>query len=61
MTFVDTFLDAIRPFHHAVVILPLAAIEVEKIERALGNPLPPYYREFLLKIGLKQDVVTRPA
>ncbi len=57
MSFVDTFLHAIRPFHHAVVVLPLATGDVEKIERALGNPLPPYYREFLLKVGLKQDVI----
>jgi len=57
MTFVDRFLEAIRPFRDAIVIHPLTTDEVEKIERALGNPLPPYYREFLLKVGLKQDVV----
>lgn len=57
MSFIDTFLNALEPFRQVVVIHPLTVEEVEQIERVLGGRLPGYYREFLLKIGLKQDVV----
>lgn len=57
MSFVDDFLEALVPFRDVVVIHPLSLDEVIIIERILGCPLPGYYREFLLKVGLKQDVV----
>lgn len=57
MNFIDRFLEDLMPFRGLVVIHPLRMEEVEQIERVLGSELPGYYREFLLKVGLKQDIV----
>jgi len=39
------------------VITPLNESEIEQIERTLGKELPLFFKEYLRKIGLKQDVV----
>jgi len=54
---IDKFLEKLTPFESKVVISPLNEVEVNSIETILDRRLPEYYREFLLSIGLKQDVI----
>ncbi|BDD08609.1 hypothetical protein FUAX_10410 [Fulvitalea axinellae] len=54
---IEKFRQRLKEFDSKVVISPLSEIEVSKIESILERKLPEYYREFLLNIGLKQDVI----
>lgn len=54
---IEKFIEKIKCFDQKVAISPLDEIEVIKIESILDRKLPKYYREFLLNVGLKQDVV----
>jgi hypothetical protein len=54
---IDHFLKKIARYRSKVAIAPLIEEDVVRIEERLGRQLPEYYREFLLKIGLKQDLV----
>jgi hypothetical protein len=51
------FIRKLNEFGPKVTISPLSETEVKEIELILNRVLPHYYREFLLRIGLKQDVV----
>jgi hypothetical protein len=51
------FIRKLNEFGSKVTINPLSESEVKEIELILNRVLPHYYREFLLRIGLKQDVV----
>jgi hypothetical protein len=51
------FVEKLKEFGSKVMISPLSEAEVHNIEIILDRDLPYYYREFLLRIGLKQDVV----
>ena len=54
---VEQFLQRLKPFESKVFINPLTEQEVNTIEAVLKRELPAYYRDFLLNVGLKQDVV----
>ncbi|MDN5215081.1 SMI1/KNR4 family protein [Fulvivirgaceae bacterium BMA12] len=54
---IDNFIKKLKDFGSKVTISPLTEVEVTRIETILNRKLPGYYREFLLKVGLKQDVV----
>jgi hypothetical protein len=51
------FVEKLKEFESKVTINPLTEDEVDNIELVLNRGLPHYYREFLLKIGLKQDAI----
>lgn len=53
----DQFIEKLKKFESKVTITPLEEFEVLNIESILNRKLPLYYREFLLKIGLKQDAI----
>ena len=57
MTNVDKILEELKPFKDKVLINPLSKEEVEIIQSKFNKRIPEYFREFLLKIGLKQDFV----
>lgn len=54
---VAEFKEKLKEFELTVVTSPLNESEVTFIESILSRKLPNYYREFLLPIGLKQDVI----
>lgn len=54
---IERFIDKLSDFKDKVTISPLSETEVNEIERILDRELPTYYRDFLLQVGLKQDVV----
>lgn len=54
---IDEVLEASKPYEDKIFICPLTEEEVEIIQNKFDKPLPNYYKEFLLKIGLKQDLV----
>jgi len=51
------FAMSLKEFDSKVVISPIKESEAREIERRLNRKLPQYYREFLMTIGLKQDVI----
>lgn len=54
---IDEVLEASKPYEDKIFICPLNEKEVEIIQNKFNKPLPNYYKEFLLKVGLKQDLV----
>jgi len=50
-------LEASKPYEDKIFICPLTEKEVEIIQNKFDQPLPDYFKEFLLKVGLKQDLV----
>lgn len=50
-------LTQLEPLKNKVVLWPLNEAEVIAIEEKLKKSLPPYYKEFLMVIGLRQDLV----
>jgi hypothetical protein len=54
---VKEFANKLKQFQSKVVTSPLSESEVVEIELALNRSLPEYYREFLMTIGIKQDVI----
>ncbi len=57
MTAIDEILEALTSVQDKVVLHPLSPAEVDRNRAQLTRPMPPYYTEFLRKIGLKQDLV----
>lgn len=54
---IDEVLEASKPYEDKIFICPLIEEEVEIIRNKFEKPLPEYFKEFLLKVGLKQDLV----
>lgn len=54
---IESFINKLSKFKDKVTISPLSETEVNEIEQILDRKLPAYYRDFLLQVGLKQDVV----
>lgn len=54
---IENFINNLSGFKDKVTISPLSETEVNEIEQILDRKLPIYYRDFLLRVGLKQDVV----
>jgi len=54
---IEMFINKLSDFKDKVTIGPLSKTEVNEIERILDRKLPTYYRDFLLQVGLKQDLV----
>lgn len=54
---IDEVLEASKPYEDKILICPLTEEEVEIIQNKFDKPLPNYFKEFLLKVGLKQDLV----
>ncbi|MCO7724123.1 SMI1/KNR4 family protein [Myroides odoratimimus] len=51
------FLKEIAPFENYLFYKALKEKEVVELESSISRSLPPYYREFLLTIGIYQDVI----
>lgn len=54
---IDQLIIALQPYMDKVVINPLSQAEVSEIQSRFKKRIPEYFKEFLLKIGLKQDLV----
>lgn len=57
MGLIDEILEKLKPYEDKVLIFPLTDDEVELIQAKYKKKLPEYFKEFLLKIGLKQNLV----
>ena len=53
----EGFSMRLKEFDSKVFFSPIKESEAREIERRLNRKLPQYYREFLMTIGLKQDVI----
>jgi hypothetical protein len=56
-TFIDKFIEQLIPYTGKIVIHPLLNEEINALEDKVNKKLPDYYKEFLAKVGLKQDVI----
>jgi hypothetical protein len=57
MNLIDKILKDLEPFKDKILISPLSVGEVDLIQSKFNKKLPEYFKEFLLKIGLKQDLI----
>jgi len=57
MTTVDKILQELKSYKDKVVISPLSKEEVEIIQAKFKKEIPGYFKDFLLKIGLRQDLI----
>lgn len=54
---IEKVLEALRPYQDKVLLTPMSEEEIESIQQKFPKKLPTYFKEFLAKIGLKQDFI----
>lgn len=57
MKFIDEIIHNLNPYKDKVFLCPLNKNEIHQIEKNYSRKLPQYYKYFLSKIGLRQDLI----